>query len=60
MDLEEEDTLDKFAEEQTFHKLSSFCLQFIDKIFSPLIFYGLEKTFLKNLSKQRYLVLKPS
>ena len=53
MDLEEEDTLDKFAEEQTFHKLSSFCLQFIDKIFSPLIFYGLEKMFLKNLSKQR-------
>ena len=37
---EEEDVIHEYVEEQTFHKLFSFCLPFINKIFSLFIFFG--------------------
>ena len=37
---EEADVIHEYVEEQTFHKLFSFCLPFINKIFSLFIFFG--------------------
>ena len=41
MNSEEEDMFYEFVEEQTFHKLSSFCLPFINEILSLCISFGL-------------------
>ena len=55
---EEEDVIHEYVEEQTFHKLFSFCLPFINKIFSLIFFWlSLEKAFLKTW-KHPSLVLK--